>query len=143
LSSEYELMGNTKKALENLKIYSEITRQNSINQQQQALNEAQEKFEAEKHLRKISEQENNLKLATEEKTREQEMRKAKEAESRNYLILSLALLVVLVAVIYLIFKSKKQNHYLKLQEEKTNKVNEQLEVALKEKELLLKEIHHR
>lgn len=143
LSHEYEVTGNSKKALENLKIYSEITRQYSINQQQQALNEAQEKFEAEKNLRKISEQENNLKRATEEKTREQEIRKAKEAESRNYLILALALLVVLIAVIYLIFKSKKQNHYLKLQEVKTNKVNEQLEVALKEKELLLKEIHHR
>lgn len=143
LSGEYELTGNTRKALEVLKIYSELLSRNTLMRQQMALNEAQEKFEAEKHLRIISEQENNLKLATEEKLREQEMRKAKEAESRNYLILSMALLVVLAAVIYLIFKSKRQNQYLKLQEEKTNMVNAQLEAALQEKELLLKEIHHR
>lgn len=143
LSAQYEESGNTKKALEALKTYSAIFSQNILNLQQQALNEAQEKFEAEKHLRIISEQKNNLELAKEEKLIEQGMRKAKEAESRNYFLLSIALLLVLAVVIYLIFKSKKQNQYLKLQEEKTNKANMQLEAALQEKELLLKEIHHR
>lgn len=129
----YKRLNNPVRAL----YYHELARQVSDSlhnhQQTRQLMELQAKYQAEKKSKEI---------AILKKEKGEVMYKAKEhAKFRNYLLLTLILLTIIGTLLFKMYRSKqKANHWLEhLVKERTN----QLEAKTQEKEIMLKEIHHR
>jgi two-component system, sensor histidine kinase PdtaS len=82
-----------------------------------------------------------------EKTRIIEQKKLNEATQRTFRAYSFAgIVILLVVIVFLIlnnYYSKNREKELHLTNEKINAQNSQIEQSLKEKEVLIKEIHHR
>lgn len=125
------------------------------NRKQAALLEIQ--FEADKKDRDIQFKAKNIKLLTRQ-TQLQQISFRQERIIRNWIIAASGLLLLVIAILYNRFRLKKRNNRfleaqhlaLKVQQEEINKKNEDLihlsekqSTLLKEKEWLLREIHHR
>ncbi len=118
----YNQTGDYKKALESLHGYTALRDSIFTDEKDKNLNEALQKYEAAKKDKELAQ--TQLELERE------------SLKKRNFLIISLAaILVAAIALWFLYFKSKTN---LQLQAQK-----DIIQKSLKEKELLLKEIHHR
>ncbi|WP_454801444.1 tetratricopeptide repeat-containing sensor histidine kinase [Mucilaginibacter phyllosphaerae] len=125
------------------------------NRKQASLLEIQ--FEADKKDRDIRFKTKNIKLLTRQ-TQLQKISFRQERIIRNWIIAASGLLLLVIAILYNRFRLKKRNNRfleaqhlsLQVQQEEINKKNEDLvylsekqSTLLKEKEWLLREIHHR
>ncbi len=122
IADYYQLKGDYKEAVEFRNAYIEVFEEIKEKQRDQIVNDLETKYETEK-------KDSQVKLLTAEKEK-------KEQQNKLYLSLLIGGLLVLSLVGYFGYKNRQKN--LLLDKQKTL-----LEVALSEKNTLLKEIHHR
>lgn len=94
---------------------------------------------------KIREQENNF-LLEQEKFKSQFVYNENERIKKNYRVLLLLVIVLLLSLGTLLFQFKKiktQNEIVNNQKKIISKTNNELTTSIEEKQLLLKELHHR
>lgn len=128
-SKAFELLNNKDSALFYFKKYNEF-------------NELKNSFVREI---KIREQENNF-LLEQEKFKSQFVYNENERIKKNYRVLLLLVIVLLLSLGTLLFQFKKiktQNEIVNNQKKIISKTNNELTTSIEEKQLLLKELHHR
>lgn len=132
---EYKLH-RYKEAFESQRIFQEKKIEQLILNQKDNLNELQVLYSVKDNEFKIQ----NLKIK--ELKNDLEIKKQKEF-LRSLIIVSIILMVILIFVYYIYRIRIKVSQILKYKNEKLENSNELLNKSLREKELLLKEIHHR
>lgn len=132
----YDALGNAPQALLNYKAYLQL--KDSVT-------------DKEKELQLINQQvaldikNQDLELAQKNQLiQNAEIAAEKSKVYRTYLLAGLIILIIIIAFLFYLNKNSKRREYdLEAKNEKIVFQNKQIEHALKEKELLLKEIHHR
>ena len=120
---------NYKKALEHYLAHDAITDSLTISSSKYKLEDLEQKLEEEKSKREIQSLNNQYKL--------QEVNLNKSKAQRNYLIALIAALFSLALFLYYAFWERKQINKALLSK------NKEIHNSLEERELLIKEIHHR
>lgn len=136
LASRYEMSGDLSKALLNYKKYLKLHAEHSFLTNQQQLNEIQEKYETERNHRTISEQQGQI-------VQERLEKDAIDSRANRLLWFLVLAVLLLLVVIYSVYRFRKSNQQLKQQKIQIEASNRLLEELLSGRELLLKEIHHR
>lgn len=136
LALAYQSIGDYKKSSEYYAEY--INYKDSIDQEQQKgeIAEILEKYESSKRNQEIAELQLE-KNASDLAIQKAELAIQKSDNQRNLLLLSVGLFIMLVA--FYMYRNRQKQKTNRLLEEKNATISE----ALKEKEVLLKEIHHR
>lgn len=125
-----------KSAFENLKLYNKYKIEQLTLHQKNNLNELEVIYDSKDKEFKIK----DLKIKALKKDLEIENQKQ---SLRNLIIVSGALLIIIIFVLYIYRIRIKVSQILKYKNEKLESINKLLNKSIGEKEILLKEIHHR
>lgn len=140
LSKAYENMGSYVSAFDCLEKYHHLKDSIDDLNQQRKVDELEAKYLREKKDKEVAEKNKQMMedlLKKEELIKKKDQRLNKESKTRNYLISAGAILLLLLIITYLANQRfKRRNQLIKDQ-------NKLIDKNLKEKEILLKEIHHR